>query len=84
MFDLKFSSKARRFLQKIDSKTWNRIIKKIENLREDPFPRDSKRVVGRKEKTFRVRVGDYRSLYLVFLDKNLLFISKIDKRAKIY
>jgi len=84
MFNVKFSSKARKFLKKIDSETWKRFIEKIEKLRDDPFPSDLKRVVGRKDKTFRVRVGDYRILYVVFFDKNLLFISKIDKRSKVY
>ena len=84
MLKLEFSNKTRKFLQKTDSKTWNRVIKKIKKLREEPFPNDSKRVTGRKEKTFRVRVGSYRILYVVFFDKNLIFISKIDKRPKVY
>lgn len=66
MFDVQFSSKARRFLKKIDYETWNRFMKKVKSLRIDPFPSDSKRVIGRKEKIFRVRVGDYRMLYIVF------------------
>ena len=80
MLKLEFSSKSRKFLKKIDNTTWRRITEKIQDLQEDPFPSDAKRVVGRKEKTFRIRVGDYRVLYLVFFDRNLLFISKIDKR----
>ena len=32
-------------------------------------PPDAKRVVGREEKAFRVRAGDYRILYVVYLDK---------------
>jgi mRNA interferase RelE/StbE len=84
MFNVEFSSKARKFLKKIDSETWKRLMEKIEKLRDDPFPSDLKRVIGRKEKTFRIRVGDYRILYIVFFDKNLLFISKIDKRSKVY
>ena len=84
MLNVEFSSKSRKFLRKLDSSTWKRIINKIEGLKEDPFPADVKRVVGRKEKTFRVRVGDHRILFLVFFDKNLLFISKIEKRSKVY
>ncbi len=84
MFNVEFSSQARKFLKKIDSITWKRITEKIERLQVDPFPSDAKRVVGRKEKTFRVRIGYYRILYLVFFDRNLLFISKIDKRPKVF
>lgn len=84
MLEVKFSSKSRKFLRKIDSVNWKRLVEKIESLRKDPFPSDAKRVVGRKEKTFRVRVGDYRILYVVFFDKNLLFISNIDKRPRVF
>ena len=84
MFELQFSSQARKLLQKLDKINWNRIIEKIEELRNDPFPHNVKRVEGRKEKTFRVRVGDYRILYVVFNETNILFISKIEKRPRAY
>ena len=41
-------------------------------------------VVGRKDKSFRVRVGDYRIIYLVYPDKNVILIADIDKRPRIY
>jgi len=82
MFDIQFSSKSRGFLKKIDVVTWKRIIDKIEGLRNDPFPNDVKRVEGRKDKVFRVRVGDYRILYIV--GDKMLFISIIDKRSNVY
>jgi mRNA interferase RelE/StbE len=43
-----------------------------------------KRVVGAKEKTFRVRVGGYRILYIVLLDENVVVIVNIDKKPKAY
>ena len=84
MLDLQFSSQAKKFLKRLDGINWDRIMQKIEELRKDPFPHKVKRVENRKEKTFRVRVGNYRILYVVFNDKNLLFISKIDKRPRAY
>jgi mRNA interferase RelE/StbE len=57
---------------------------KIEELRNDPFPHKVKRVEGRKEKIFRVRVGDYRILYVVLKERNIIFVSKIDKRGGVY
>ena len=64
--------------------SWDRVMQKIEELRKNPFPHKVKRVEGRKEKTFRIRVGDYRILYIVLNETNLLFISKVDKRPKAY
>jgi mRNA-degrading endonuclease RelE of RelBE toxin-antitoxin system len=60
MLNTEFSSQARKFLKKIDDINWKRLVQKIEKLRDDPFPSDVKRVVNRKEKTFRIRVGEYR------------------------
>jgi len=84
MLELQFSSQARKFLKRLDKTNWGRIIEKIEELRKDPFSHKVKRVEGRKEKTFRIRVGDYRILYVVLNETKILFISKIDKRPKAY
>ena len=84
MLDYKLSSKSAKFLSKCDKELYERLKNKISNLRENPFPSDCKRVLDRKEKTFRVRVGNYRILYSVYKKDNLLFISDIDKRPKAY
>lgn len=84
MFDVEFSNLTKKFLKKLEEQFKKRIITKIENLSEDPFPSDVKRVVNKKEKVFRVRVGDYRIQYMIFYNKNLLFISNIDKRPRAY
>lgn len=84
MFNVEFSNLAKKFLKRLDKQLVARIIKKIENLTKDPFPTDVKRVVNKKVKIFRVRVGDYRIQYMIFYNRNLLFISDIDKRPRAY
>jgi len=84
MFSVEFSSLAKHFLKKSDKPLTERIIQRIEKLAEDPFPSDVKRVVNRKEKVFRIRVGDYRIQYTILYEKKLIFISDIDKREKAY
>lgn len=84
MFNIEFSSHAKRFLKKIDKQLAGRIIEKIEKLSVEPFPSDVKRVVNKKEKIFRIRVGDYRIQYTVHYERNLVFISDIDKRPRAY
>lgn len=83
-FEIELSSRAYRFLKNIDKTIYDRIIKKLDGLSEDPFPPDAKRVTGRKEKAFRVRVGDYRILYAVYFNKETILILNIDKRPKAY
>lgn len=84
MFKILLGSPSRRFLKKCEKEVNNRIIKKIKELAIEPFPTDCKRVVGREEKVFRIRVGDYRIQYVVFYDKNEILISDIDKRSRVY
>ena len=75
---------SRKFLRKCETDVYSRIMKKIKELPLNPFPTDVKRVVGRKEKVFRVRVGDYRMQYVIDYDKNEILISDIDKRPRAY
>jgi len=84
MFKLVLSSHTQKFLQKSDKQLSLRLIKKIKDLGNDPFPSDSKRVAGRKDKVFRVRVGDYRIEYVVYYGSNEVLIADIDKRERIY
>jgi len=83
-FEVHLSSKATKFLKNADKKLYDRIINKLKRLSEDPFPQDAKRVLGQKEKVSRVRVGDYRILYVVYLDKNIVLVADVDKRERIY
>ena len=84
-FSVKLGPQATKFIKKLDAKTKERIKNKLLKLKEDPFPPEVERVEGYKgEKVFRVRVGDYRILYLVRYEKELLFIAKVDKRGRVY
>ena len=60
------------------------MMKKIEELRNEPFPSDMKSVEGFKEKLCRVRVGAYRILYEVDPKSNNIGIVKIDHRERVY
>jgi len=84
MFSAEFGSEAKRFLKKADKEIARRIIERIEKLKIEPFPSDIKRVVGKKDKIFRVRVGGYRIQYSIIYEKNQIFISDIDKRERAY
>ena len=84
MLSVEFSNSAKKFVKKCHPELAGRIIERIEKLASDPFPTDVKRIVNQAEKVFRVRVGDYRIQYSVFFERNLLFVSDIDKRERAY
>ena len=84
MFSVEFGSDAKRFLKKSDKELIRRIIERIEKLKIEPFPSDVMRVVGKKDKIFRIRVGNYRIQYSIFYEKNIIFITDINKRERAY
>jgi len=84
MLNVKYSSQALNFLKNCEKDTSERILDKIKLLRENPFPKDVKRIEGYREKIYRIRVGKNRILYEVDKENNLLGIVKIDKRERVY
>ncbi len=84
MFKIVLSSHTQKFLKRADKQLYQRLIKKIKQLTEEPFPSDSKRIINRKEKIFRVRVGDYRIQYIVYFENNKILITDVDKRERAY
>ena len=84
MFSIKFNSRCQKILKKYSQKLSNRILNKIMLLKNDPIPSDSKKIVEVKGKMFRIRVGDYRILYVVNYKNKEVYISNIDKRERVY
>jgi len=83
-FNVKLDNQPEKFLKKADRVLKERICAKITSLQNDPFPHDSKRIVNREEKIFRIRIGGYRILYVVYFEENIILISKIDRRERVY
>jgi len=76
---------AKKFVDDLPSQDRTRIEEKIKNLSTDPFPHEVVRVIGKPgEKVFRVRVGQYRILYIVDFSTKLIIIDNVDKRPRAY
>ena len=84
MFEIFLDIPVQKSLKKLDKNTTLRILESIEKLTEDPIPHDSKRIMGKKEKVFRIRVGDFRVLYRVDYENLLVVVINIDLRKKVY
>jgi mRNA interferase RelE/StbE len=84
MFKIFLDIPAKKSLEKLDSSVSQRIIESIERLSEDPIPHDSKRIIGIKEKVFRIKVGKFRILYRVNYDNICVVIIDIDTRERVY
>ncbi len=84
MLEEKLANPAKKFLKNCERGVYLRIKNRITELCINPFPSEAIKVQGRKEKVFRVRVGDYRILYVVFPEENILLVVDIDKRSRVY
>ncbi len=85
MYNIELSNPAKRFLKKCESDLYEMLIKEIRSLSLNPFPQDVVRVKGKgKEKIFRVRKGDHRIQYMIIYEKNLIFVTDVDKRPRAY
>ncbi len=82
MFELEWKKGAIIQLNNLESSVSNRIFKKVETLKENPFSKDIKRLKG--ENAFRLRVGDYRIIFEVDINKKLISILRLGHRRNIY
>jgi len=80
MFKVEWTATALRTLEKLEDFIAKIIIKKIEELKEDPFSKDVKRLKG--EPSFRLRIGDYRVIFDIMRDS--IVILKVGHRKNIY
>lgn len=84
MFDIFLDIPAQKFLKKLDITNSQRIIETIRKLTKDPIPHNSKRIIGEKEKVFRIRVGKFRVLYRVDFENYRVVVINIDYRDRVY
>lgn len=80
MYVLEWKEVAVKNLEKIDKSISIRIIKKVQELANNPFNQDIKKLKG--QELYRLRVGDYRILFEI--KNNLITIIKVGHRQNIY
>ncbi len=83
MHELFLEKNVIKYLSKLNKDLAKRIFDKIQTLKENPIPSDSKRLVNVKDKVFRIRIGDCRVLYRIEGNK-VVIVFLIDKRSRVY
>jgi len=83
MFEVKFTPKGAKDLEKLPKELQKRIIKKIQffALSENPL-HFSKPLIKLPPSTHRFRVGDYRIAF--YIEENILYIDRIRHRREVY
>ena len=83
MYEVWLESRAERELRKLPSEVFERILKKISALAEDPKPAGSRKIIG-SENDWRLRAGEYRIIYEIDEETRSIFIIRIRHRREAY
>lgn len=83
MYEIIIKRQVEKDLKKIDRQFIEKIINKIEKLKDEPHPRNSLKLAD-TDNTYRLRVGDYRIIYQVDDDINCLTVFYIRHRKDAY
>ena len=79
-FKIIWDEKAHDSLNKLEPIISRRILKKVDELSENPFSKDIKKLKGCDD--FRLRVGDYR--IILSIEQDTIQILKVGHRKNIY
>ena len=80
MYKIEWKEHAIKDIEKLEGTVVRRVIKKVDELSEDPFSKDIKRLKGSND--YRLRVGDYRVIFSI--DQDIIQILKAGHRRNIY
>ena len=81
-FEVEIKRSAEKELDALPPATRDRIAKRLLTLEQDARPRGAKRLHAREG--YRLRVGDYRVLYTVDDDSQLVTIHAVGHRRDVY
>lgn len=78
------AKKAQKILEKLDKFKYEKIVLKIKDLKSSPpNPLNIKKLQGYKN-LYRIRVDDYRVIFVVIPDKKIIIIAVIGHRKEVY
>jgi mRNA interferase RelE/StbE len=83
-YRLSYSSRAKKFIEKLDKRTALYIVQKLEQLVNGNENLDVKKLSGSSEPRFRLRVGDFRLIYEVSEHEVIVYVIDVGHRREIY
>ncbi len=82
-FSVIIPNRVARSIKHLPRDRQKQIINKIGFIPVQPQLLDIKKMMGRED-TYRLRVGDYRILFIIDFENKLIKIEEIDSRGRIY
>ena len=82
-YSVEVKPSARKELEALPDKVLARVVQKMDSLRDTPRPAGCKKLKGYKDQ-WRVRVGDWRVVYIIDDAAKLISITRIAHRREVY
>lgn len=82
-YSIKWKRSAEKELKKVDKKYIPELIAGVEELIQNPYPPNSKKLVGYKS-FYRLRVGEYKIIYNIIQKEIVIEIVRIGHRKDVY
>jgi mRNA interferase RelE/StbE len=82
-FNLQWRTSTKKDLRRIPRDAISRIVAEVAKLADEPLPRGSEKLTG-SERTYRIRVGDYRIVYELLRDAKVVEIQRVRHRKDVY
>jgi mRNA interferase RelE/StbE len=82
-YSLEIKPSAQKELDALDQGPFTRIDRKVLALAANPRPAGCKKLRGYKDQ-WRIRVGDWRVLYIIDDDAKLISVTRIAHRREVY
>ena len=82
-YSLQWRNSTRKDIRSLPRQEVARIVAAVAQLASDPMPHGSQKLSG-SERTYRIRVGDYRVVYEVCPDSHIVEIQRVRHRKDVY
>ena len=82
-FSIQWRNSTRKDIRSLPRQEVTRVVEAVGELAKDPLPHGSHKLAG-SERTYRIRVGDYRVVYEVFSDARIVEVQRVRHRKDVY
>ena len=82
-FKIQWRNSTKKDLRSLPRQEVASVVAAVADLANDPQPHGSQKLSG-SERTYRIRVGDYRVIYEVFAESGVVEIQRVRHRKDVY
>ncbi|MEO9257766.1 MAG: type II toxin-antitoxin system RelE/ParE family toxin [Crocinitomicaceae bacterium] len=84
MYQITIKKKAEKELDRLPKRMLPKIVSAIDELEINPQPKGSKKLQASTENAYRIRIGDYRVIYVIEEEIKIVDIRKVGHRKDVY